>query len=435
MTYIEYLEYLLKMPIDSGIREDVRKLPVRSLARFREDYHVAWAQFRAHVLEAGKLPAGPEVFEYLAAAPRPYDGLDSEEYQFRPILHGRYTAAAVFGGDESHPWESSDDGRRIDRLKRYLLYAHRIVLPDPVWYIMQYLSPESQYVAGQEEDGQFVAKSRAALSNFLFFLHRIRSLVDANIVSFYPQYEHTGVGFPDHVFKDTKFCDWYRASDLYDGDEISGPILFHNQIIELLFYTVRNNASCLVDNPRLLPVLDCVIRYVDFSLRDYPEGHASPVKAKERAVLNTLAEARLPTLESISLDDIVRVRQDSVGFNEWRKAFGDAVQLIESSREDALVVRSAIDDSIAGGREKLRKEVEQSPFLSAVKDQGAKLVLGSTAIGALIGKLAGVAFNPVATGAAATSAALLVVKDWMKARRKHADRAALLRHYTVWHKD
>jgi hypothetical protein len=98
MTYVEYVEYPLKIPIDSLIYDSIQKLPVRSLARFRDDYHVAWSQFSDYV-EQQILSAGEGVFEYLAAAPRPYDGLDEEEYEFRPILHEKYTPSAmVFGG-------------------------------------------------------------------------------------------------------------------------------------------------------------------------------------------------------------------------------------------------------------------------------------------------------------------------------------------------
>jgi hypothetical protein len=427
MTYIEFIEYLLKFDIDANARKRLLELPGKELARIREDYHVAHHQFGASIL---RLHAN-EIHTY-AAAPTPYERVENNKSEFRPILHGRIGAAAhIFGGDAGHPWESADDAPRLNGLKRYLIYAHKLVLPDPLFYIMQFVPSTQQYARGEEES-LFVAKSRIALANYLHFLHTVRGLVEAGIVSFYPQYEHTGVGFPSELFHDVNFCNWYERRAQRNPREMMLCEALHSNLIELLFYCRRYDATCLIEDQRLIPIFRSLLEYRESVLQNEREARLFHARAKERVILNRLGEATLPTLEGISLSDIVAVRQDGRGFGEWRKAFGDAILAVESQESDEASIREHVAYLLADGREKLNKEINKSSFLQKIKDQGSKLFLGSAAIGWGLGKIAEEVTSGAPFAIAAGSSALWVTTEWLKERSQRRSRAALLRHYTVW---
>jgi hypothetical protein len=436
MTYIDYVEYLLGERIDENTPTKVRQLSVSRLAEFREGYHVARQQFKSHVDASITQGNTKQVLEGLITAPMPYESVEGEHYEFRPILHGRITdAAETFGGDEGHPWESEDDSKRLDRLKRYLLYAHRIVLPDPIWYIMQYLRRPKEYSKGQSTDNEFVTKSRTALGNFLNFLYTVRKLIERGVIAFYPQYEHGAAGFPQKYFEDPRFCEWYRKSKPRTSSEILACQDGHQLVTELLFYGVRNNASCVLDNPRLVPVFDALLEYGDSGLTELTASIENPAIAKKRAVLQRMADLKLPTLEKLSIDDIVSARVDSVGFNEWRRSLQDAIREIESSQQNESAVQHAVADALSDGRRKLEREIEKSSFWAKAKDQTAKLVLGSASVGAatqllLTGTFAATAGAAVAT--AAGCAGLVILKEWFSERKTRLANAALMRHYAIW---
>lgn len=433
MTYIEYLEYLLGEQIDDHISASVRSLSVQRLARFREDYHIAHEQFRSFVLATTEGGAEQQILSELKNAPRPYNLADGVAGECRPVLHGRITRSALtFGGDEGHPWESADDSERLDKIKRYLLYAHRIVLPDPIWYIMQYLWRPRDYEEDIARENDFVSKSRKGLAHFLRFLHTIKPLVNDGTISFYPQYEHTFIGFPQALFKAPDLCKWYGLTENRTDHELTIFEYGHHLIIELLFYCNRNQASCLLDNPALVPILGALVQFGDVGPVGQVSGVENFTRARDRNFLQRLVESPLPTLATIAIEDIVAVRRDSEGFNQWRRALRDAIMLIESGQQSENIIRGTITDALAEGRNSVQREMEKSGFLARAKDQTAKFVIGSAAVGAAISAMMGNPVSAIPLVAAAGSGALFILKDWFAANRDRATQGSLMRHYAIW---
>jgi hypothetical protein len=244
-NYVDYLENLLGRRIRENNATLIASLSIRQLNEIRERHHDAWRQFSQFTHRHADLPT-------LFHAPLPYRRKKAVLGEFRPILHGQiHDSAYRFGGDESHPWERAGNEERLAGLKRLLLYSHRVVLADPLWYVNQWL--------GREIDDEYSTRSRAGLTHLLDFVYLIKDLIRSDIILFYPQYEHTGVGFSSHLFEDQEFLDWSHT--LAGEDEDTVVSIVYPQIIELLFYCVRYGASCFIDRPELMPGLQKILDY------------------------------------------------------------------------------------------------------------------------------------------------------------------------------
>jgi hypothetical protein len=393
-------------------------MSLQDLYDFREKYHEGYNKFRGYLLKVRDLDAPAIDINKLKSAPSPYQRASMREGEFAPILHGRiHDTAYLFGGDEGHPWESPHNLARVGRLKQYLLYAHRIILPDPIWYICQYFAFKDR------KDDEYVARSRAALTNYLDFLYLIRDLIQTDIVSFYPQYEHTGGGFPQEIFEDQRFIEWFNTQTDSKSD-IPVARLIHNRILELLFYCIRYDASCTIDNPRLKPVLESVLEFGQALGGRHIETKVDSVARKERNALKSLVTLPLPTAEKLELKEIIAVRREGDGFQRWRSYLQEGLLRIESKGLDSSALQKAVRESLAHGKQALEREFGQSSLLSKIKDD-----VGTFTVGAMAGWIVGDPSGGLATGA--VSVGLNILKDFFVKRKDRESRKALLKHYTL----
>jgi hypothetical protein len=412
LNYFDYLQGLLGFAIRHDNQPVIERLPLSQLNAFRERYHEDWQAFHSFTTRETSLSR-------LLLAPAPYRLKRPVAGEFRPLLHGQlHRSAYAFGGDESHPWEHGDSSERVIGLKRFLLYSHRLVLADPLWYINQYF--------GGETDTQYTAKSRLALARFLDFVYTTRELIQADIVLFYPQYEHTGLGFEKNAFQDDGFMDWYKRlpPEKRHADPFAASA--HHHVVELLFYFVRNGASAFIDNPKLLPAFESVLAFGRALGGTHRVVMADSIESEHRAAMQTLSSISLPTLDALSLRDIVAVRTQADGFEQFRSALREGLLRIDSAASaDHGVIREAVNDSLATGRAACEREMEGSSFLSHVHEN-----MASFGIGALAGLMAGDPTLGLATGGA--TAGLTVLYKYVSGLDDQTARQAVLRHYAVW---
>src|SRR5262249_28034825 len=149
--YLAYVEKLAAIQIGPGVRAAIMAQPRKELVEIHSEYHLSFNAYLDSVKELGI-----SVFEANSPEPpTPYDVTSPVRGEFRPLIHGRLNAAArVFGGNASSVWAHDNSPlTALDGIKHHLLYAHSLVLPDPLFYVLQFVD---------REDDIFFEKSRAS---------------------------------------------------------------------------------------------------------------------------------------------------------------------------------------------------------------------------------------------------------------------------------
>jgi hypothetical protein len=419
--YLSYVENLAAIQIGPNARAAIMSQPRKELVDIHSEYHLG---FDSYLRSVQKL--GTSVFEPNSPEPpRPYDIASPALGEFRPLIHGRLNAAAlVFGGDTASVWASENASQTaLDGIKHHLLYAHSLVLPDPLFYILQFTD---------NEENIFFEKSRNCLANFLDFLGRIRPLIEAGIVSFYPQYEHGSLTHIFTPFKDEEFRNWFLKTQEWDDYEGISKLL-QERAVELVYFCKRHRASCAVaDDDRQSQWLEGLFRYGRVKEIAYDRALGNPVLADERTAYQRLTKLSLKVTNSISVEDLVAVRQNSDGFAAWRDALQECIGLIEDSEMQEKDLAAAIQYKCARAVDSLDKEIRNSTFMSKITEETKGFILGSTAAGALLQVLAGTAASTAAMPAIAISAAAKVLAAWQSARESGNAARALRKHYALW---
>lgn len=123
--------------------------------------------------------------------------------------------------------------------------------------------------------------------------------------------------------------------------------------------------------------------------------------------------------------EIVTVRRNSEGFNDWRLAVERILAAVELE-DDVVSARQIVDGELALPREKLKQEVDRSHVLSATRHAGASLgwaILASPLV------VAAGASPSAATVGVASSVGIEWVKHYVQRLRTAAGSRALLAHY------
>jgi hypothetical protein len=412
LNYFDYVEELLGEEISKDNHKLIGSLSVSQLNQLREDHHLAFETFEQYKDKNKDL-------RQLLLAPSPHWRKQAIPGQFRPLLHGKFSSIAYdFGGDEGHPWQERNS-KRLLGLKRILMYAHSVVLADPLWYINQFLGRD------REEDDAYVAQTRITLINYFDFLYEIKDLVQSEVVLFYPQFEHTGVGFPKEVFRDTDFVDWYVSQNTMD-DNLEYVRYLHGDILELIFYAIRYGASCFVDNSVHEHILQRVLAYGQAFEGKYLSTRQDSKSAQDRQIMGLLGNVELTSLEDLPIHDIISVRQNSPGFEQFRTHLKSGFLRIESgSMNDLEVVRQAVQGSLEEGRIACEEEIRKSSLLSSARKNGGSFVIGAAA-GLAMGDPTG------GLGTGAVTAALTMIQDYVLSIKSRASQNALSRHYAIW---
>jgi hypothetical protein len=424
-NFLSFVERLAGLAVDSSIRERVMQLPAKDLVEIRLQYLELFTAFRNWIGQTEREGTFPGVY---LDAPRPYVTPSEHAGEFRPFIHGRLNNVAErFGGDSGLVWTSIDSPEvALSGLKQHLLYAHRLVLPDPLFYILQ--------SADRVDDTNF-EQSRQGLANFLQFLSSIRDLIEANIVFFYPQYEHGYL--PEQLFVDESFHDWFLGSVTEGNAPHTDPLATHalqEIVVELTYYCTRYHASCAIaDDERSAKWLEGLFRYSRRKDRELGQALGNPVITKQQAAYQRLIQLSLKVPSGLSIDDLVQARHSSAGFAEWRSALSQCLELIDSDSTSEKDLQKAITELTVPTVEKLDAEVARSSLLAKAFNESRDFMLGSTSAGLAITMLAG---GPVSALAIPTgviiSSAMKVLAAWMGARDEARSLSALRKHYVLW---
>lgn len=417
LNYVDYVEDLIGHPLVADNAATIGRMSRRQLGDVREKNLAAgWTVYEEHLSsgtpgDSEGEPAGLDaMLDVWRNAPTPYERVAGVRGEFRPILHGRiHRAARVFGGDRGLAFREGDPEARLAALKRYLLYAHRIVLPDPLFYVNQYFVSEPD----------LFEKSRSSLIGFLDFLHSIEALVKSGIVSFYPQYEH-GRGNPVESFKDNEFSRWVRAEDVGPEEEVllrAGQAM----ITELLFFCGRFEADCSFDRPEFERVLAAMTAFGHDLQAEQIRDRA---RKNDRAALERLGSVALPGLEHLSMKDVVAVRTKAEGFDRWRDALGEGLRQIEGEAEPEQI-EGAVRDTLARGCRQVEEEVESSGFFATARRPTQSLTIGAIT-GMIFGGPAGALLG------ASASTAMTVLVEYLGGFGERKSTRALRAHYSVW---
>lgn len=419
MNYYDYVQALLGTSIENLNEELVRRMSRSQLAKFREDYLKNYYELRNCYQRRrphDESASGHLVVKAFRDAPTPYDRGVRKPGEFRPLIHGVvHNSAEMFGGNGLSSWESAGQADRLRVLKRYLLYSHRVILPDPLFYMNQFLN---------SSDEALFNRSRLALGTFLDFLYATRSLIVNGAIAFYPQYEH-GVISP-YYFESSEFNDWMQSHPHSDED----LLIFeagHPDIIQLLFLCERYGASCFIDRAVYERVLEKVLQWGQALGGTTLSATVDAVSEVDRAALSRLASLDLPELDRLSLQDVLNVRTQSDGFSRWRTSLREGLTRIDSEFVEQTALKAAVADSLADGQAALETEIRKSSLLSAAREQSGKLIIGAIA-GALTG-------GPWGTAAGVAGAASTVLYDFFKSRTKRNAQRSLSQHYALWVSD
>jgi hypothetical protein len=415
-NYVDYVQDLVGFELSPDNAKAVAGRSRSELAEMRErNLRIGLDAFTARVGTDLQKRGIDEVLPLWEGAPTPYERVPGVRGEYRPLLHGRiHQAADVFGGDAGYVFGEGDPEVRIAALKRYLLYAHRIVLADPLFYVNQYFGSDLDDLREQ---------GRRALAGFLDFLYAIQPLVRNGIVSFYPQYEHGMITDPLQLFKDRDYDRWVRVGE---GDAKEILLLEAGQplVSELLFYCERFEADCCFDRADFERILAAMTRYGGELADRHAAVARDRVLGEERAALATLGVVSLPALDRLSIGDVVAVRAQAEGFDLWRDALGEGLRRIEGTA-DPETVKEAVAESLVRGGRAVDRQVKTSGLLETAKGPAQTL-----AIGALAGLTVG---GPI--GAVAGSGVSAVLTTLVKYAGGRADRhaaKALAAHYSVW---
>jgi hypothetical protein len=415
-NYIDYVQALIGCDLRSDNASTVEGMSRSELADMREqNLHAGMDAFTAQVGFSGQGRELAEILPLWEGAPTPYERVTGVRGEFRPLLHGRiHTAAAVFGGNAGYVFREGGSDARVAALKRYLLYAHRVVLPDPLFYVNQYFGADFDDLR---------ERSRRALIGFLDFLYAIRTLVRSEIVSFYPQYEHGGVTEPTHLFRDRDYDDWVEAGEA-DADEKLLLEAGQPLISELLFFCQRFEADCSFDRSDFESILAAMTSYGGVLSDRHAAVARDRVLGEERAALETLGTVSLPGLDHLPIDEIVAVRAQAEGFDCWRDALGEGLRRIEGSVAPEAV-REAVAETLARGGREVEREAKKSGLLETARGPAQTLAIGAVggfAVGGPLGALAG----------SGISAVLTTLVEYVGGRADRRTANALAAHYSVW---
>lgn len=268
-----------------------------------------------------------------------------------------------------------------DVLKHHLLYAHSLVLHDPLPYHLDFFEDE------EEPRGRDDAEPRKRLASYLGFLRSVRELVTEGVLFFADDQPYKMPWLEEHgywppylrdlpvpsagsatMFRDLEgMATTFIASDIHDG--------------QLDLY-VRDPLS--------------LVAFTDML-------KSQTVRRAELNVLQGLLRVRVPALEDLSLRDIVEIRKNEETFDRWRRALSRSLSRMQSFGLDGHSdeVRRTVHEEARGELAAVGASVKS--VSSIIKEQFRSFCVSSLAA-SFIGDNADVAIQRAGVSSAANAA-------------------------------
>jgi hypothetical protein len=365
INYIEFVENLIGSDLELDNAKRLNSLKNNELEGIRESYHQSFHFF---------LQNGGNSFlnEGYLSAPAPYSFKSKSSGEYSPLIHGKFDSQAdILGGDSLYPWLNESIECKLIHIKVMLNYCHRLVIPDPLFYILQFFDGAS----GATEYGEIkIKESRMALISYLNFLYLIKGLVKADIISFYPQYEHSFPysGMKEHIsLEHETFFEWLEENKVNDIQGIDNHLLSikHSEVITKLLLNQRFNVDLFIDSQSSERAIAHTIDYYKTNFLQIDKGLGDKSVIDNAKGLRRIIDFRFPDLSTLSWEDIIAIRTTSTQFNEYRNCLKKGILRIEECTNDSSeLIFNAISEELQSGYRAIQKEKAGSKFLSHIPD-------------------------------------------------------------------
>lgn len=322
-------------------------------------------------------------------------------------------------------------GPMADFVKLHLLYCHGVALFDPLPYIADY------FVAG---DPGF-SGPRYKLQNYLAWLHELKPLVAAGIITFVSEfaYKYHKPGLPKRPLS------LFSSLETDDVSQLS-------QELSLQEYPSLGNVS-ESERQQLIKQADTSITVTMILSAEqrgaidlyFPGTFYEPVIRKiierqgvrpstsgiDLAVLGRLLNVSVPGLENLSSEDVCRIRLEEDVFEQWRGSLRSVLQLLHEQRK---VMLNSESDALRMAREELRPSANSLGESLGKSSWGSRARAGTK--GFVIGGIAGsvtaaVTGQPAALITPMVTALLSFLWSGRDIRSRDTQEAAL-RHYLLF---
>jgi hypothetical protein len=414
--YVRWLEEILDFELTPAAVANVRRFSPaqfkQALERAQKSFFGIWAPSEHD----------PEKF---FTRPFIYQATDRRPGEYRPLLHPSFHSSAdpvihIRAWDESARTVASNLGL-------YLLYAHRVVIPEPLHTLLLHCDMEFRRKESIER-----------LVHFLEFVDLVRPLIDAGVVEFYPNEETYEYAATE---KDEVFLQWVQqqrfdaaARLAYEGS--------HVHILRLLRFCTRYDATVSIEDRfvgegygfRHLRNEDALIQYLKHGRHTVAPDHGERDLANRTLtelpdfrVLGTVLSSDVLSTAALDVDDILALRGQSSAFDEWRTNLLGAIRFVEERLPDVGpdAMRSQVAERLAPAEARIKREAASSSSLISIRDRGISFAIGAVAGFLTGGTAAALPAGALALGGNATW-------DWLKGRGKQRERRALLNHYALW---
>lgn len=316
-------------------------------------------------------------------------------------------------------------------LKRTLMYAHTLVVPDP------FLSAAGVW------DGVFpeLHLRETAFLNALHFWINFRELIDAEIIVTVPEYPLPGPLSVGKVHDAAERDDRYVSAFVELFPEVTpaapenlpylgGPLDDEGvgRVSEVLMdlqdvlWASRTSPGC--DSWfHSRSHLGLVLLLADYGLKSEPAGIQNLEK------MTALLDLEIPAVEDIATRDIIRIRQESDVFDAWRGEVSTALAALSDAAERGVSERGQLRElqvHMSGVAAKAARDI-YSAKKDAAWTAARSLTFGAIASGAgsLIDGLLGAVSGAVG---GAVAAVLEISRDNLDLRRRLSARNSFRRH-------
>jgi len=338
-------------------------------------------------------------------------------YEIFPYVHPGWTIAHEVGGFYTD-LSGTDNLLNVENnIKKLLLFYDRIALPSGFEYFNDY------YRISDEEPLPEVANG---FINHLKLYAKFRELISRGIVFFVPE---VPTFFPARDAVEKIILPDEIKNNLKNELGLTSIYEIRKVIEQSLWIGDRFKFDLFIPGKESISFFDAYSRMI---------LHQNPTTNKlfEASAGNLILDCNLPTIDKLSLNDIISIRSDSDAFKSWRASLR---LVLQRSYEDLLKdsfnpneLRRLADEEFASARLAIETEIKKSSVLTL-----GKTGVRSVGIGLMAGVVtATIVANPfMVLASSAASSGITFLWDYIGSKlnkSKNMKNTALKAHYALW---